>query len=172
MENLQVLGVLPHLMLWWSPVATMSALIFMAVTARTPFARAIALGLSVLAATAYCIVVAPAFGEDWAREQYLIVAAIHTPLLCWAALGVMAGAGSNAADRFAFLFKSIEVAIVAGLYLAAGGLQVSPSHSTLSIERRSETAPIGGGLVCCRLALPPSTINVPVGSGLRPGIAD
>jgi len=92
----------------------------MAVTARTPLARAIALGLSVLAATAYCIVVAPAFREDWAREQYLIVAAIHTPLLCWAALGVMAGAGSNAADRFAFLFKSIEVAIVAGLYLAAG----------------------------------------------------
>lgn len=136
-ENLQVLGVLPHLLLWWSPVATMSALIFMGITARTLLARGIALGLSVLAATAYCIVVAPAFGEDWAREQYLIVAAIHTPLLCWAALGVMAGAGSNAADRFAFLFKSIEVAIVAGLYLAAGmafgGITVG-MFEALSIE--------------------------------------
>ena len=74
-----------------------------------------------LVATAYCIVVAPTFGPEWASEQYLIVAAIHIPLLCWAALGVMAlGARSSAADRFAFLFKSIEVAIVAGLYLLAG----------------------------------------------------
>lgn len=120
-ENLQVLDLVPHLLLWWSPVATMSALIFMAVTAGTQLNRAVVLGLSVLVATAYCIVVAPTFGPEWAREQYLIVAAIHLPLLCWAALGVMAlGVQSSAADRFAFLFKSIEVAIVGGLYLMAG----------------------------------------------------
>lgn len=120
-ENLQVLGLVPHLLLWWSPVATMSALIFMAITAGTQLNRAVVLGLSALVVTAYCIVVAPTFGREWASEQYLIVAAIHLPLLCWAALGVMAlGVTSSAADRFAFLFKSIEVAIVAGLYLLAG----------------------------------------------------
>ena len=73
-----------------------------------------------LLATAYCIIVASSFGEDLASEQYLILAAIHIPLLCWAALGLMAGARSSAAERFAFLFKSIEVGIVAGFYLAAG----------------------------------------------------
>jgi hypothetical protein len=120
-ENLQVLDLVPHLLLWWSPVATMSALIFMAITPRSQFTRAIVLGVSVLVATAYCVVVAPTFGPEWASEQYLIVAAIHLPLLCWAALGIMAlGTRSSAADRFAFLFKSIEVAIVAGLYLLAG----------------------------------------------------
>lgn len=137
-ENLQVLDLVPHLLLWWSPVASMGALIFMAITAGTQFARAIVLGLSVLVATAYCIVVAPTFGPEWASEQYLIVAAIHLPLLCWAALGVMAlGARSSAADRFAFLFKSIEVAIVAGLYLLAGmafgGITVG-MFDALSIE--------------------------------------
>ncbi len=136
-ENLTVLDLVPHLLLWWSPVATMSALIFMAITARTQFTRAIVLGVSVLVATAYCIVVAPTFGQEWATEQYLIVAAIHLPLLCWAALGVMAGARSSAADRFAFLFKSIEVAIVAGLYLLAGmafgGITVS-MFAALSVE--------------------------------------
>ncbi len=136
-ENLTVLDNVPHLLLWWSPVATMSALIFMAVTARTQLTRAIALGASLLFATAYCIIVAPSFGEDWASEQYLIVAAIHLPLLCWAALGLMAGARSSAAERFAFLFKSIEVGIVAGLYLAAGiafgGITVG-MFAALSIE--------------------------------------
>jgi len=120
-ENLMVLDLVPHILLWWSPVATMSALIFMAITAGTRFTRAIVLGLSVLVATAYSILVAPTLGAEWAREQYLIIAAIHIPLLCWAALGVMALAErSSAGDRFAFLIKSLEVAIVAGLYLLAG----------------------------------------------------
>lgn len=137
-ENLQVLDLIPHLLLWWSPIAAMSALIFMAVTAGTQLTRAIALGASVFVATAYSILVAPAFGEAWAREQYLIVAAIHIPLLCWAALGVMAfGPRSSAADRFAFLIKSIEVAIVAGLYLLAGmafgGITIG-MFAALSIE--------------------------------------
>jgi hypothetical protein len=77
--------------------------------------------LGVLAAAAYAILLAPVFRFDWASEQYLILATIHIPLLCWVALGVSAlGIRSSVADRFAFLIKSIEVAIVAGLYLGAG----------------------------------------------------
>lgn len=64
---------------------------------------------------------APAVARDWAGEQYLILAMIHIPLLCWAALGIwVLGFHSSTANRFAFLIKSIEVAIVAGLYLLAG----------------------------------------------------
>ena len=136
LENLKVLDKVPHLLLWWSPVATMSALIFMAITAGKPITRAIVVGGSVLAATAYCILVAPTFGKDWVSEQYVIIAAIHIPLLSWAALGIMAGARSSA-DRFAFLFKSIEVGIVAGLYLLAGmafgGITIG-MFAALSIE--------------------------------------
>lgn len=138
-ENLLVHDLLPHLLLWWSPVATMSALIYMAITARTQFTRAAVLAFSLLVAAAYAILVTPAFGQEWAGEQYLTVAAIHIPLLCWGALGVMAlgQRTSSAADRFAFLIKSIEVAIVAGLYLLAGmafgGITIG-MFAALSIE--------------------------------------
>ena len=137
-ENLQVQGLVPHLLFWWSPIATISALIYMAVTAGARHVQVAVLGLSLLTAAAYSILASPAFGPDWATEQYLIIAAIHIPLLCWAALGIMAlGKQSTHADRFAFLIKSIEVAIVAGLYLLAGmafgGITVG-MFAALSIE--------------------------------------
>lgn len=150
-ENLLVHDFLPHLLLWWSPVATMSALIYMAVTARTQFTRAAVLGVSLLVAVVYAILVTPTFGQEWigeryftfgqewASQQYLTIAAIHIPLLCWGALGVMAlgKRTSSATDRFAFLIKSIEVVIVAGLYLLAGmafgGITIG-MFAALSIE--------------------------------------
>lgn len=120
-ERLTVLDDVPQLLLWWSPVATISTLTFMAITAKTRYRLAVALGLGPLAAAAYALVLASAFRFDWASEQYLLLAVIHIPLLCWGALGVFAlGLHSRVADRFAFLIKSIEVIIVAGLYLAAG----------------------------------------------------
>jgi hypothetical protein len=120
-ENLLVLDLAPQITLWWSPIATISALIFMAITAKKGYRVAAALGLGLLAAAAYTFLLAPAFRFDWASKQYLILAIIHIPLLCWVALGVSAlGINSSVTDRFAFLIKSIEVAIVAGLYLGAG----------------------------------------------------
>jgi hypothetical protein len=120
-KSFVVLDLVPQIALWWSPIATISGLIFMAITAKKRYGIAAALGLGVLAAAAYAILLAPVFRFDWASEQYLILATIHIPLLCWVALGVSAlGIRSSVADRFAFLIKSIEVAIVAGLYLGAG----------------------------------------------------
>jgi hypothetical protein len=120
-ETLVYLDHLPLLALWWSPIATMSALIFMMVTAKNNQIRALALGLGLLAAAAYAMLVAPTLGVHWKINNYLDLAAIHLPLLCWIALGIsVLGFKSSIADRFAFLIKSIEVAITAGLYLIAG----------------------------------------------------
>jgi hypothetical protein len=120
-DRLVVLDQIPHLLLWWSPIATMSALIFLALTSRKNYGRALALGLGLLAATAYAIVLAPALDLPWKVEQYIVLAAIHLPLLCWIALGTsVLGFNSSTEDRFSFLIKSIEVMIVAGLYLIAG----------------------------------------------------
>ncbi|GAB4480403.1 MAG: DUF4153 domain-containing protein [Anaerolineae bacterium] len=120
-ERLTVLDVVPQFFLWWAPIATMSALVFMAITARKGYALAAVLGAGLLAAAGYAVLLAPAFRHQWATEQYLILAAIHIPLLCWVGLGVWTlGIRSGTADRFAFLIKSIEVMIVAGLYLLAG----------------------------------------------------
>jgi hypothetical protein len=120
-ERLIVLDEIPHLLLWWSPIVTMSALIFLALTARNNFGRALALGLGLLATTAYAIVLAPALDPPWMIDQYIVLVAIHIPLLCWIALGIsVMGFNSSTEDRFAFLKKSIEVMVVAGLYLIAG----------------------------------------------------
>lgn len=120
-ESLMVRDVVPQIVLWWSPIATMSALIFMAITTKKDHGKSIALGLGLLATAAYVILLSPAFGSDSVSEQYLILAVIHIPLLCWVALGISAlGGNFSVANRFAFLIKSIEVGIVAGLYLMAG----------------------------------------------------
>ena len=120
-ENMIYLDHLPLLALWWSPIATMSALVFMAVTAKKNQVRAVALGLGLLAATVYAMLAAPGLDVPWKINHYLDLAAIHIPLLCWIALGIsVLGFKSRVADRFAFLIKSIEVMITAGLYLIAG----------------------------------------------------
>ena len=112
---------LPHLILWWSPIATMSALVFMALTAKKNIVRAVALGLGLAAVTIYVMLFAPGLEVSWKINHYLDIAAIHIPLLCWIALGIsVLGFKSSMEDRFAFLIKSIEVLITAGLYLIAG----------------------------------------------------
>ena len=121
LETFTLMDYIPTLALWWSPIATMSALVFLAVTAKTNLVRALALGLGVLAAAAYVMIFAPGLGESWEIEHYLNLAAIHIPLLCWIALGIsVLGLRSSTEDRFAFLIVSIDVMITAGLYLIAG----------------------------------------------------
>jgi len=120
-ENLIFLDHLPHLAFWWSPIATMSALIFLAVTAKKNYIRTAALGLGLLATAAYVLLLAPSLNVEWKINQYLDLAAIHIPLLCWIALGIsILGFKSSTSDRFSFMIKSIEVMITAGLYLIAG----------------------------------------------------
>jgi hypothetical protein len=120
-ESLIYLDHIPLLALWWSPIATMSALIFMTLSAKKHQVRALALALGLIAAAAYAMLLAPTLEESWKINYYLDLAAIHLPLLCWIALGIsVLGFKSSAADRFAFLIKSIEVMITAGLYLIAG----------------------------------------------------
>jgi len=116
-----MLDEIPYLLLLWSTIATMSALVFLALTAKNTYVRVLSLGMGLLAVTAYAIVLAPALDPPWLVQQYVILVAIHIPLLCWIALGIsVLGFNSSTEDRFAFMKKSIEVMIVAGLYLIAG----------------------------------------------------
>jgi len=118
-ERQVVLQGIPQLLLWWSPIATLSAMSYLVLTSGRVVGRALA--LSTPAVAAYVIFLAPTLDPGWKAEQYVVLAAIHLPLLCWFALGIsVLGLRSGADDRFAFLVKSIEVLITAGLYLAAG----------------------------------------------------
>jgi hypothetical protein len=120
-ERLTLVRGTPQLFLWWSPIATVGALVYLTVTSRKSLGRAAILGLGPLAAAAYVALPAPSLHPAWKASQFALLGVIHIPLLCWGALGVhVLGLRSGTEDRFAFLIRSIEVAITAGLYLLAG----------------------------------------------------
>lgn len=137
-ENLLLFDFIPQFLLWWSPIATVAALVFLTVTSRAGIGRTVAVGLGLLAIPFYAILLAPTLDPSWKLEQYVVLAAIHIPLLCWVAIGIgVLGLNSRAEDRFAFLIKSIEVMITAGLYLIAGvafGAITVGMFAALSIE--------------------------------------
>ena len=77
-ERLVVLDEIPMLLLLWSTIATMSALIFLALTAKNNYVRALSLGIGLLAATAYALLLAPAPDPPWLIDQYIVLAAIYS----------------------------------------------------------------------------------------------
>ena len=118
--NQQFLNHIPYVILFWSPIAASIAIVFLVVVARTNYRRAnLAIGLLILASL-YIWLIAPTRPIVLA-QQYLDQMAIHLPLLAWIAIGLtLLWLRSLIPDRFAFLIKSIDIAITAGLYLIAG----------------------------------------------------
>jgi hypothetical protein len=118
--NLMFLENIPYLVLFWAPIATLGALAFLARANRRDLRRYLFAGLGLTAASLFVLLIAPTQSGGFHRF-YLELMAIHLPLLSWIALGFsLLGRGSTSQNRFAFLTKSIEVAITAGLYLIFG----------------------------------------------------
>jgi len=119
---------LPYLFVYWAPVATLFALCFLALIAKTNTRRFIWAGIALAVACLYVFLLATGQGAK-EQQRYLELMMIHLPLLSWIALGLsLLGWRSKPDERFAFLIKSIEVMITAGLYLifgmAFGGITV------------------------------------------------
>ena len=120
--NLMYLDVIPPFVLWWAPIAAVGALIFITIVAQQHFQRAGILGSLLLLSVVYVMLLSPGQASNWQRD-YLTLMSIHLPLMAWVSIGiVILGFKSIANDRFAFLIRSIEVMITAGLYLIAGGV--------------------------------------------------
>lgn len=111
---------IPYLVLIWAPLATILALVFLSLTPKQHYRRAALVGIGLASACVYILLANYAQKQGLSRF-YLDLMTIHLPLLSWIAIGVvLMGFGSGAGTRFAFLIKSIEVIITAGLYLIAG----------------------------------------------------
>jgi len=81
---------------------------------------ALLLGLGLAGVTAIGLLL-DRFTARQTSKYYEVLLAPHLALLAWACIGAyLVGLRSNAADRFAFLVKSIEVFITGGVYLIAG----------------------------------------------------
>jgi hypothetical protein len=118
--KVQFLDHLPHLVLVWAPIATLFALAFLAFTSQRQYRRSLLAGAALCLASVYVLLIAPGQKGGYHRH-YLDLIAIHLPLLCWIALGTsVLERGANPQNKFAFLMKSVEVMITAGVYLIAG----------------------------------------------------
>jgi hypothetical protein len=110
----------PYVLLLWAPIATITSVIFLTVTSKRNYRYAAIACFGLVIISAYILLVAP--GQAlFAGRDYLILMVIQLPLLCWLGLGIsLTKFRSTSNNRFAFLTKSIEVMITAGVYLIFG----------------------------------------------------
>ncbi len=130
-----VIAGVPVLAVVWSPLAAVALMAFLVVTSRRGVLRAIALGLGLIALTAYGIALTHAAatsapqtggpGPQSPQQTYIMLMALHLPLLSAAAVALtLLGLRSTAEDRFAFLTKAYETIGTAGIASIVGGIFV------------------------------------------------
>jgi hypothetical protein len=111
---------IPYLFVLWAPIATLFALCFLAFSAKKHTRRFLAAGMVLLAMCVYAILISLGQKMD-IQQRYLELMVVHLPLISWIGIGLsLMGWKSAIESRFAFLIKSIEVMITAGIYLIAG----------------------------------------------------
>jgi len=87
------------------------------------------IGLGLLAFPAYVLLITPTH-RSFVQEPYLNMAVLHIPLVAWIGIGwSVLGRHSDDKSRFAFVLKSFEVVVTAGLFAIAGGI-----FSAISVE--------------------------------------
>lgn len=146
---------LPMVFLLAAPLSAVFVLGYLTAAGRLRRGVAALIGVVLLAAAAYVLWVYPRAGTRPFQEQYVTLMAMHLPLLAWAGVGaLLVHARRDPANRFAFLLKSLEVFVVGGLFVIAGGLFTGITvalFDTLGVEfpdivRRLFVAG-GGGLI-------------------------
>ena len=114
---------LPAVVLLAAPVAGAFVLVYLTAVGRKRWRLSLPVGLALLAASAYVLWAYPQVGTRPFQEQYVTLMAMHLPLLAWAGVGAfLISEHRDPANRFAFLIKSLEVFIMGGLFVIAGGL--------------------------------------------------
>ena len=103
---------MPYLALLWAPILAVGVLIFFTFTAKK--GRPLAVGAALAGITAYVVLL------SFSRQHYRELMMLHVPLLAWVAVAVsLMGFRSHPESRFAFLSKSVEVAVTTGVYVIA-----------------------------------------------------
>jgi hypothetical protein len=111
---------IPYFFILWAPIATIPTLVYLAVISKRNYRYTVISCIGLILAAAYVLLLAPGM-SDLASQDYLTLMIITLPLLCWIGIGVaVLGFKSRYTNRFAFLIKSVEVMITAGIYLIFG----------------------------------------------------
>ena len=118
-----VIGSFPTIVVLAGPICAVFVLLYLAIVGRKRRTLAALIGIALVAAGAYVLLTYPQAGARPLQEQYVILMIMHLPLLAWAGVGAfLTAAHRDPANRFTFLIKSLEVFILGGLFVIAGGL--------------------------------------------------
>lgn len=110
----------PFFVLFWAPIVAIPAIIFLTVISKRNYLYAGISSIGLILASLYVFLITPD-SQFPNRPDYIILMLFVLPLLCWIALGIAVMKFKSATvTRFAFLTKSIEVMITAGVYLIFG----------------------------------------------------
>lgn len=113
----------PLVLLAAIPISACFVALFLAAAGERLWRRDLLLILGMAVLVVYVLLLHPRVFPRAFERQYLTLMSIHLPLAAWAGIGMyLLWRKGDAADRFAFLIKSLEVFIVGGLFAGAGGL--------------------------------------------------
>ncbi len=117
---------LPLVLLVWAPISAISVLALLSRSGAGQPWRATGLGVAAAAVAAYPLWAYALIGDVALQRHYLEQMIPHLALLAWASVGLFVLHGRSAPlNRFAFLIKSLEIFITAGLFAIAGGVFVA-----------------------------------------------
>ncbi len=110
----------PYFLVFWSPIAAIPTMIFLATVSKRNYVYTTISAVGLIISSIYILLLAPRMSQTTGKD-YLILMVFVLPLLCWMGLGIsVLKFKSSTSNRFAFLTKSIEVMITAGVYLIFG----------------------------------------------------
>lgn len=125
---------IPYVFLLAAPISAAIILAYFTAINRDRWYISLPAAALGIAAGAYVLLIYPRTGTQPFQEQYLTLMAMHLPLLAWAVVGlVLTFSHSDPANRFAFLIKSLELFIMGGLFVAAGGVFTAITFGLFSV---------------------------------------
>lgn len=114
---------LPTFLLVWAPISALFVLALLVVGGAKQPRRAVLMAAVILALAAYPLWAHRLIGDATLERHYLEQMIPHLALLAWATVGLFVLRGrASTPNRFAFLIKSLEIFIMAGLFAIAGGI--------------------------------------------------
>ena len=117
-----LLNQIPALALVGAPLAALAIIAFLFIGGKRAKMPAIWTGLALLALPGYVYFIHPTL-RTFLQDTYLTMAIFHIMLLAWMGIGwSVLGRGADEKARLAFILKSFEVLVTAGLYAIAGGI--------------------------------------------------
>ena len=114
---------LPALLILWAPISAVAVMALLVAGGLHRPKLALLLGVIVVALGAYPLWARTMIDDLTLQRHYLDQMVPHVALLAWSTVGIFLLRGrADTPNRFAFLIKSLEIFIMAGLFAIAGGI--------------------------------------------------